>query len=82
VRRMDTSPSQHNANSAVTTVTRFETGRKCFSWQEGYSSLSFSRSHRKRIIQYVTHQKFHHDKNELWDEWEETDEVAPEEKIL
>ncbi len=48
-----------------------------FKWQEGYAAFSFSRSHRTRIIDYVTNQKQHHADNETWLEWEETDVPVP-----
>jgi hypothetical protein len=44
-----------------------------FRWQEGYGVFSVSRSHLKRVIAYVQHQKEHHSAGNLWPEWEETD---------
>jgi len=48
-----------------------------FRWQEGYGAFSVSRSHLKRVIEYIAHQAERHAKGDLWPEWEETDEEAP-----
>jgi len=45
-----------------------------FGWQEGYGAFSVSRSHLKRVIAYVEQQEQRHAQNNLWPEWEETDE--------
>ena len=49
-----------------------------FRWQEGYGVFSFSRPHREKVIAYVQNQKHHHERGNLWPEWEETDEEADE----
>jgi REP element-mobilizing transposase RayT len=45
-----------------------------FRWQEGYGVFSFSRPHRDRIVAYVQNQKHHHERGQIWPEWEQTDE--------
>lgn len=49
-------------------------GHEGFRWQEGYGVFSVSRSHVKRVIAYIKGQKRHHEMEDLWPEWEETDE--------
>jgi putative transposase len=44
-----------------------------FRWQEGYGCVSISRSHIRRVQQYVESQKQRHASSDLWPEWEETD---------
>ena len=48
-----------------------------FGWQDGYGVFSFSRSHRQRVIAYVTNQKRHHAAGKLWPEWEQAGEAKP-----
>lgn len=47
-----------------------------FRWQEGYGCFSVSRSHFRRVRQYVESQKERHASNDLWPEWEEVDREA------
>lgn len=47
-----------------------------FRWQEGYGCFSISRSHVRRVRQYVESQKERHASNDLWPEWEEVDQDA------
>jgi REP element-mobilizing transposase RayT len=47
-----------------------------FRWQEGYGCFSVSRSHVRRVRQYVESQKERHALNDLWSEWEEVDEES------
>ena len=43
-----------------------------FRWQEGYGAFSVSRSHVKRVRDYIQNQKRHHAEGTSWPEWEET----------
>jgi putative transposase len=43
-----------------------------FAWQEGYGAFSVSRSHVKRVTEYIENQKQRHSEDNLWPEWEET----------
>jgi REP element-mobilizing transposase RayT len=45
-----------------------------FRWQEGYGAFSLSRSHLARVTAYVEQQAERHARQELWPEWEATDE--------
>lgn len=45
-----------------------------FAWQHGYGAFSFSRSHRERVIEYITNQKRHHAEGNLWTAWEQIEE--------
>ena len=45
-----------------------------FGWQDNYAAFTLSRSHLKRAIFYVQHQKKHHAAGTLWTEWEAVDE--------
>lgn len=45
-------------------------------WQDNYAAFSVSRSHLKRVIDYVQNQKQHHASANLWDEWEQTFEPS------
>jgi REP element-mobilizing transposase RayT len=47
-----------------------------FGWQEGYGVFSVSPAHVTRVKAYVRDQEHHHATNQLWQEWEETDEEA------
>jgi putative transposase len=42
-----------------------------FQWQEGYGAFSYSRSHVKKVIEYVLNQEEHHLKRPFLDEYEE-----------
>ena len=48
-----------------------------FRWQEGYGVFSVSRSHLRRVMNYVQGQKQHHENGTTWPQWEETDQEAP-----
>ena len=49
-----------------------------FRWQEGYGAFSISRSELRRLTEYVQQQADRHARGDLWPEWEETDEEAPD----
>ncbi len=40
-----------------------------FSWQEGYSSFSYSKSQKENVIKYVLNQKEHHQKQSFKNEY-------------
>ena len=45
-----------------------------FGWQDGYAAFSVSRSHLKAVVSYVRNQKHRHAEENLWPQWEETNE--------
>ncbi len=45
-----------------------------FSWQEGYSVFSLSRSHLADVVPYVRNQKQRHAEQNTWEAWEEMDD--------
>jgi len=49
-----------------------------FHWQERYGAFSLSRSHVEKVVAYVKNQKRRHAEQDLWGQWEETDEAVPE----
>jgi putative transposase len=51
-----------------------------FDWQDGYGCLSIgqSRDELETVIAYVRRQKEHHANNDLMLDWEETNELVPE----
>src|ERR1051326_1782121 len=51
---------------------------EAFRWQAGYGAFSLSRSHVKRVVQYIEKQRKHHEQGTVWPEWEETDQETPE----
>ena len=48
-----------------------------FDWQKGFAAFSLDKTNLPNAIYYVQHQKQHHQANDLWPIWEETDEPAP-----
>ncbi|MDN5203090.1 IS200/IS605 family transposase [Fulvivirgaceae bacterium BMA10] len=40
-----------------------------FSWQPGYAAFSYSKSHVSRVVQYIKHQKIHHQKQSFSEEY-------------
>ena len=46
-----------------------------FAWQANYGCFSVSRSHRKRVIDYIQNQKQQHTDGNLWSDAEETNEL-------
>lgn len=46
-----------------------------FGWRDGYGVFSFSRSHKRAVIEYIRNQKTHHASGDLWPHAEEPDEV-------
>lgn len=42
---------------------------KKFSWQQGYSSFSYTKSHIPKVIQYIQNQKNHHSKASFIEEY-------------
>jgi hypothetical protein len=42
-----------------------------FNWQEGYGAFSYSRSHVKKVINYVLNQEEHHRKQTFLEEYEQ-----------
>ena len=40
-----------------------------FAWQEGYGAFSYSKSHVSQVINYIHHQKTHHEKIRFIDEY-------------
>lgn len=58
-------------------LARRELGRgRSFRWQTGYGVFSFSRSHRDRVIGYVSRQKEHHSRGEVWRVLEQSESEA------
>jgi putative transposase len=47
-----------------------------FRWQERYGAFSISRSHLRRVIEYVKAQKERHESGDTWPEWEEIEQEA------
>jgi len=45
----------------------FNNGR--FSWQEGYSAFSYSKSHVMQVVKYIETQEEHHKKKTFIDEY-------------
>ncbi|MGC4047927.1 MAG: transposase [Armatimonas sp.] len=46
---------------------------KLFRWQHGYGVFTLSRPHLKKAISYTNNQKEHHDCEQLWSEWEQSE---------
>ena len=46
-----------------------------FMWQANYGCFSISRSHRRRLIDYIQNQKQHHAEGNLWPAAEEANEL-------
>ena len=49
-----------------------------FKWQGAYGAFTIRKSEVLRVRAYIEHQKAHHTKNELWDEWEQTQTASEE----
>ncbi|MGC4045221.1 MAG: transposase [Armatimonas sp.] len=49
---------------------------KLFQWQHGYGVFTLSRPHLKKAIAYTKNQKEHHDCQQLWNEWEQSEVVT------
>ncbi len=49
-----------------------------FNWQDGFAVFSFGRNQQAPIIAYINNQKRRHGANNLWPEWEDTND-QPEE---
>ena len=48
-----------------------------FYWQQGYGVFGFARPDIKRVVDYIATQKERHERNDLWNALEETDEPSP-----
>ncbi|MHB9134762.1 MAG: IS200/IS605 family transposase [Armatimonadota bacterium] len=49
-------------------------GEKVVEWQRGYGVVSFSKSHKKWVLDYIANQQVHHARGTLSEKLERTDE--------
>jgi putative transposase len=56
-------------SSATDWINKKKFSKHTFAWQAGYAAFSYTKSHEKRVIEYIKNQKEHHKKMTFRDEY-------------